>query len=80
MMLGKPIIITKISDYKDLVDETNGFICDWDNIESIKSVLINVINLDTENLIKMGINLKEKSYYLLGKHRIFESWNHLIIN
>lgn len=77
MIIGKPIIMTKVSDYKDLVDETNGFICDWDNIESIKTSIINVVNLDKDNLIKMGVKSKEKSNYLFGKFLI-DSWNDLI--
>ena len=78
MMLGKPIIMTKVSDYNILVDNSNGVLCDWNNIESIKTSIINVVNFDNDNLIKMGVNSKEKSTKLFTQEKIINKWSNLI--
>src|SRR5690606_7027768 len=43
MMLGKPIIMTRVSDYSRLIDDSNGFLCEWDNLGSIKNTFITAI-------------------------------------
>lgn len=54
MMIGKPVIMTKVSDYDNLVDNSNGFLCDWDNPESIKNALVKACNLSIQELELMG--------------------------
>lgn len=78
MMLGKPIIMTKVSDYNRLVDDKNGFLCEWDNPESIKSAFINAINLSGDNILQMGKNSKIKSEQLFSKETIVEQWLNII--
>ncbi len=80
MMIGKPIIMTKVSDYKNLVDESNGFLCDWDNVESIKEAIVSVLNIKDSDLIQMGIKSKNKANYLFAKNVIIDKWLSLINN
>ena len=78
MTVGKPIIMTRVSDYNTLVDETNGFLCDWDNSESIKDALLKAAELSEEQLIKMGENSKEKANLLFHPETIIQQWLELI--
>src|SRR5690554_1448452 len=61
MMIGKPIVMSKISDFSVLVDSSSGFLCDWDSPESIKKVLISAVNLSDVQLAEMGVKSKEKA-------------------
>lgn len=74
MMLGKPIIMTHVSDFELLVDENNGFLCDWDNPLSIRDTLRKTINLTNEDLIRMGKNSKEKAEKLFPEEVIINQW------
>lgn len=74
MMTGKPIIMTKVSDYATLVDESNGFLCDWSNPESIKEVLIKVIKLPIEELTSLGTASRNKASDLFSADSIIEQW------
>lgn len=78
MSLGKPIIMTRVSDYKILVDETNGFLCDWDNIVSIKDSLVGVICLENEELLAMGKKSKQKAEKLFDKRMVLRQWKELL--
>ena len=53
MMLGKPIVMSKVSDY-DILVNGNGYLCDPNSIESIKDALVSIINTPVEDLTKMG--------------------------
>jgi glycosyltransferase involved in cell wall biosynthesis len=74
MMIGKPIIMTKVSDFYTLVDESNGFLCDWNKTESIKQVFEKAINLDENTLIKMGNASKEKAVRLFSQNTIMNQF------
>lgn len=80
MTLGKPIIMTQVSDYKVLVDNSNGFLCDWNNIESIKNVLIDAITLNETRLIEMGRISNKKAISMFSSNVIVEKWINLISN
>lgn len=54
MMIGKPIVMTKVSDYRELVDTTNGILCDWDKPETIKNALVYMMEQKEDKLLKMG--------------------------
>ena len=79
MMLGKPIIMSRVSDYKDLVDNSNGFLCDWDNIESIKNAFASSIKLSVNELIEKGERSKLKINSLLDERIIFNKWQSVIL-
>jgi glycosyltransferase involved in cell wall biosynthesis len=80
MLIGKPIIMSRVSDYPVLVDETNGFLCDWDNPEFIKNTLAAAINLSSEQLNIMGEKSKNKAKHLFSSEVIVQQWMNVIEN
>ncbi len=74
MTLGKPVIMSKVSDYKVLIDETNGFLCDCNNSESIKDVIIKTSCLTTNELLEKGKNSKQKAIALFSNYNIIQNW------
>ncbi len=78
MMLGKPIIMTKVSDFTKLVDKTNGFLCDYDNVYSIRDTFISATSLDENMLKEMGRNSKIKAEILFSREQISKQWYDLI--
>lgn len=80
MMIGKPIIMTRVSDYSKLIDESNGFLCDWDQPESIKQAIVSALNLNENQLIGMGKNSKQKAIELFDAKRIADQWISCIEN
>lgn len=73
MMLGKPIIMTRVSDYNTLV-EGNGLLCDWDCIESIKSVLLKAASLSSDDILRMGSLSRQKAILLFSEDKILKDW------
>ena len=78
MMLGKPIIMSRVSDYNTLIDEKNGFLCDWDNPSSIKEALVKAMKLSNQELLSMGERSKEKAEKLFSVGEIFDQWHNLM--
>lgn len=78
MSLGKPIIMTRVSDYSILVDDSNGFLCDWDKPESIKDAIVSMASLSVEQLLAMGNASKIKSISLFSNESIVEKWECVI--
>lgn len=78
MLLGKPIIMSRVSDYDVLVDTSNGILCDWDNPESIAGALRNVAKLSGEELVEMGNNSKRKAERLFTEDSIINQWEEII--
>ncbi|MGZ2368718.1 glycosyltransferase [Ancylomarina sp. YFZ004] len=79
MMLSKPIIMSRVSDYKDLVDNSNGFLCDWNDIDSIKEAFVSSLKLSINELIDKGEVSKLKINSLLNEKNIFDKWNSIIM-
>lgn len=79
MTIGKPIIMSKVSDYKVLVDDSNGFLCDSDNSESIKNVLIKASSLSESKLRLMGEASFCKAKELFSPKKVSELWMELFI-
>lgn len=77
MRIGKPIIMTRVSDYNNLVDDSNGFLCDWDDPTSIKKAIELAMDMSEEDLIRMGRNSKEKAKFLFSDERIIPQWINL---
>lgn len=80
MTLGKPIIMTRVSDYNVLVDETNGVLCDWDKPETIKEAFVEMMNLREEKLLTMGECSRRKAEELFRRDKILQVWERLIQN
>lgn len=78
MMLGKPVVMTRVSDYDVLVDQTNGFLCDWNNPQSIKDALIRASRLSVDELMRMGQCSKNKAESLFSKEVVVEQWKQII--
>lgn len=78
MMIGKPIIMTRVSDYERLVDDSNGFLCDSEDPESIKNTLIKANKLTDNEIIRMGNNSKRKAEKLFEENIIYDSWKAII--
>ena len=74
MSLAKPIIISRVSDYKVLVDKSNGVVCDWNNISSIKNALEILLECSEEELVSLGKKSKKKAEILFGKEKITNQW------
>lgn len=79
MMLGKPIIMSRVSDYSRLVDESNGFLCDWDDPHSIRDAIIKAIELSDKQLVEMGGKSKSKANQLFSNLQIVNQWEDLLI-
>lgn len=78
MMLGKPIIMTRISDYKQMVDDTNGFLCDSDDFQSINTAIVDAIKCAEDRLRAMGRKSKEVAERLFSPEMIGDKWQELI--
>lgn len=78
MTLGKPIIMTKVSDYSILIDNNNGFLCDWRDPVTIKASLIKMSSLSKDELINMGENSYIKAKKLFSSDAVIEKWIDLL--
>lgn len=74
MMLGKPIIMSKVSDYEKFVDESNGFLVNWDSPQSIADALTAVSELSEEEIFTLGKNSKIKAQTLFSASSIIPQW------
>lgn len=78
MSLSKPIIMSKVSDYEVLVDESNGVLCDWNDIISIKEAFGALLCTSNEQLMVMGKNSLKKAELIFGKEVILNQWKKVI--
>lgn len=79
MTIGKPIIMTRVSDYNVLVDELNGILCDWDNYESIKKAILFLVHKNKEELLQMGGESKRKAFTLFAAEEVTKRWENLLV-
>ncbi len=77
MALGKPIIMSRVSDYRTLT-EGNGFSCDPHSTESIRDALMQLLDAPAEQLEEMGRNSAQKAEKLFSKKAIIGQWIDLI--
>lgn len=77
MALGKPILMTKVSDFKLLVDEQNGIIVEDSSIASIKKALITASQLSAVQLERMGNASKTKAVQFFESEKILQQWMQL---
>lgn len=78
MMLYKPIIMSTVSDYEVLVDESNGYLCDPMDVLSIKDALSSASSLSAMDIQKMGQNSKRKAELLFSEINILQQWMKII--
>lgn len=69
MMIGKPIIMTRVSDYDVLVNDDirNGILCDSNSPESIKEALLSMAELSIDELLQIGDNSKTNAELLFAQ-------------
>ena len=77
MMLGKPIVMSTVSDYAILTDG-NGFYCDPNSAESIRDALIRLLDADDATLEAMGKCSREKALHLFDPAVTVGQWVELI--
>lgn len=78
MMLGKPIIMTPVSDYQVLVDSSNGVLCESSSSKSIMKALIEISNIKPDRLIEMGTISKQRAETLFSPENVINNWVSLI--
>ena len=79
MMMGKPIIMTKVSDWKQLVNG-NGIICEGMDAESIASAFRKLISVSNQDLIYMGNKSLKIASDLFNENIITNKWQNVLSN
>jgi len=75
MALGKPIICSRVSDLpKLIIENVNGFLCNPEDPDSIKSAIKKVIEATNTELFNMGQNNRVKSQQLFHKDIVVDSY------
>ena len=77
MTLGKPIIMSRVSDY-DILTTDNGVLCDPRSVDSIRDALATLLDASEETMREMGKISKEKATVLFSKDRVCDQWIALI--
>lgn len=78
MALKKPIVMSKVSDYAVLVDETNGFCCDPASAEDMAAAIRSAINTTPEQRQAMGQKSYEKIQKVCSREAVVAQWTALI--
>ena len=77
MTIGRPIVMSKVSDYDVLVSD-NGYLCDPESVESIKEALVKLIETPKEELERMGEASRKKAKELFSPEAIINQWIDII--
>ena len=77
MMLGKPIVMSRVSDY-DVLTDGNGVLCDPFSVESIRDALAALVEASEDTLREKGRISQEKAQKLFFKDRVCDQWVALI--
>ena len=80
MMLGKPILMSRMSDYETFVTPQNGFLCDANDYNSISECIRSFIALDSEQMKKMGYCSSKIANELFDLENNLNQWEELLIN
>lgn len=78
MALGKPIIMTRISDYSKLVDE-NGITCDPLDAHAISGALKEAASWDEKLLYSKGQRSRAIAEELFSGEKILKAWKSLFV-
>lgn len=78
MLIGKPIIMSKVSDFDILVDKNNGFLCDPSDNSSITLALEEIMDISKNDLLELGYQSKLKAKELFSNEVVLEQWINLI--
>lgn len=78
MMIGKPIIMSCVSDYNQFVNDKNGFLCDPADPTSIKDAILKAASLTDIELFEMGKQSKLKAEQLFSEQINDHIWSDLL--
>ena len=78
MTLKKPVIMSTVSDYDVLLDESNGFLCDPKSPEDIAKALRDAIGATQEQRAQMGQRSYEKIQRICSREAVIGQWESLI--
>ena len=78
LTIGKPIIMSYVSDFNRLVDCSNGYLVDWNDYEGIKNVFVKASELTVEQLLELGKHSKEIAENLFSKQNTINQWISLL--
>lgn len=73
MTIGRPIIMSRVSDYSILVSD-NGVLCDPENVNSIKNALEQMLSFSADELKTMGKLSREHAKALFSEEEITKKW------
>ncbi len=79
MVIGRPIIMSRVSDYDVLVTD-NGVLCDPHSVESVREALVAMLSKSKEELDEMGRRSKQKATELFSAEAITKQWMEVIEN
>ena len=79
MTIGKPIVMSKVSDFDVLVTD-NGYLCNPNSVDSVKEALEKLLETPEEELERMGNASKEKAKKLFSDEAITKQWIDIIEN
>ncbi len=80
MYMGKPIIMTKISDYDMFASGGGVFLCDAESVGSIRSALENFIDIGEDQLMRMSNANYELAHANFSPEVVINQWENLIAN
>lgn len=78
MMCGKPILMSRMSDYQTLVTAENGFLCDADKPESIAEIIRKFVQLTEAQREEMGKRSKQMAMNLFDPEKNIDQWERII--
>lgn len=73
MMIGKPVMMTKVSDWKKLIDG-NGIVCEGTDAESIATAVRKLISLSDQDMTAMGKASLALASMLFDENIITKKW------
>lgn len=78
MYMGKPIIMTRVSDYDMFASRGGVLLCDADNVDSIRKALEAYIEADDAALEKMSSANYKLAHELFSPETIIDQWERVI--
>ncbi len=78
MVLGKPIIMTKVSDYNNFIDDFNGLLCEDKTPEAIATTLRKLLKFSMSDIVEMGEVSRKKAKELFNSENVIGQWLELI--
>lgn len=78
MTIGKPILMTCVSDYSTLIDDSNGWLCRSGDSESIAKALSETIASSDNVLIAKGYSSKKRAMVLFSEENVLKDWLKII--